>query len=199
MYYLFQSYALLVAPFSIAPEFRKVLTRMSMSTKLESPLPGLPIPEPIYSDVPGTWAYDTMKRRVNEEILQRTYEDNKAEWEDPNLQPVLERFLELREDIGSSGQLKMLDALPPDAPEDRVKEWNEWNQILKPFLDNRDTWLSAPWLVTEFFVYRRLIEAIGYWDEGTVGYKCDPFAKQKQAGLETSVGSAGTKCRIFAA
>jgi hypothetical protein len=58
-------------------------------------------------------------------------------------------------------------------------------------LDEEDTWLSAPWLVTEFFVYRRLIEAIGYWNEGTVGYKYDPFAKQKMAGLKSSVGSAG--------
>ncbi|CAJ1930158.1 unnamed protein product [Cylindrotheca closterium] len=163
---------------------------MSMQIKSDSPLPGLPIPEPICSDVPGTWAYDTMKRRVNEEILQRTYEDNKKEWESPKFQSILKRFLELREDIGSSGQLKMLDALPVDAPEDRVKEWNEWNQILQPYLDKRDTWLSAPWLVTEFFVYRKLIEVIGYWDESSAGYKYDPFAKQKQAGLESSVGSA---------
>ena len=132
-----------------------------------------------------------MSRRLNEEILQRTYEDNKSEWEDPKFQHVLRRFLDLRKDIGSSGQLKMLDALPPDAPEDRVKEWNEWYEILQPFLDKKDTWLSAPWLVTEFFAYRRLVEAIGYWDEGTAGYKYDPFLKQKQAGLETSVGSAG--------
>lgn len=131
-----------------------------------------------------------MKRRVNEEILQRTYEDNLGEWEKSEFQHILERFLELREDIGSSAKLKMLDPLPPESPEGRVKEWNEWKQILQPFLDNEETWLSAPWLATEFFVYRRLMEAIGYWDEGTAGYKYDPFARQKQAGLESSVGSA---------
>lgn len=192
VYHLFQSFALLVASFSKAPKSRRSLSCLTMSTKSESIVPGLPIPEPICSDVPGTWAHDTMKRRVNEEILQRTYEDNKEEWGKPKFQPILKRFLELREDIGSSGPLKMLDTLPPNAPEARVKEWSEWNQILQPFLDKQDTWLSAPWLVTEFFVYRRLMEAIGYWDEGTVGYKYDPFTKQKQAGLESSVGSAGT-------
>ena len=189
--YLLQSFALLVASFSKPPKPRKSVCCLSMSTKFDLPLPGLPIPEPICSDVPGTWAHDTMSRRLNEEILQRTYEDNKAEWEEPKFQPVLKRFLELREDIGSSGQLKMLNALQPEAPEARVKEWTEWNQILQPFIDRKETWLSAPWLVTEFFVYRRLMEAIGYFDEGTPGYHYDPFAKQKQAGLESSVGSAG--------
>lgn len=170
-----------------------------MSTTSEPLKPALPIPKPIFSDEPGTWAYDTMKRRVNEEILQRTYEDNKETWESPEFKEVLDRFLALRKDLESSSKLTMLDELPADASADRVREWNEWKRLLQPFLDEEDTWLSAPWLVTEFFVYRRLIEAIGYWNEGTVGYKYDPFAKQKMAGLKSSVGSAGTFLRFLPA
>lgn len=197
LHFVFQSYAILVASFSTAPNSRESFTCFSMSQELDSSRPALPIPKPICSDVPGTWAYDTMKRRVNEEILQRTYEDNKDEWEKLEFQLILERFLELREDIGSSTKLKMLNPLPPKSSEGRVKEWNEWKHILQPFLDKGDTWLSAPWLVTEFYVYRRLMEAIGYWDEGTAGYQYDPFAKQKQAGLESSVGSSGKEYESF--
>lgn len=154
------------------------------------PKPKLPIPDPIYSETPGTWAYDTMSRRVDEEILQRTYEDNKEVFESDEFKDVFQRFQELRKDLQTSAKLVMLDDLPLGASESRKREFQEWKQILQPFLDKGDTWLSAPWMVTEFYVYRRLIQAIGYWDEGTPGYKYDPFAKQKRAGLESSAGSA---------
>jgi len=34
------------------------------------------------------------------------------------------------------------------------------------------------------------MEAIGYWTEGSPGYRYDPFLKQKRSGLTSSVGSA---------
>jgi hypothetical protein len=156
----------------------------------ELPRPKLTIPEPICSITPGTWAFDTMSRRVDQEILQRTFEENKAEFESDDFKGILKRFNELRGNLKVSAKLTMLDDLPDDASAERVREWKEWELLLKPFLSNGDTWLSAPWLVTEFYVYRRLMQAIGYWDEGTPGYKYDPFAKAKKAGLQTSVGSA---------
>ncbi|KAL3893252.1 MAG: hypothetical protein SGARI_008287, partial [Bacillariaceae sp.] len=156
---------------------------MSSST---NPKPKLPIPEPIYSDVPGTWAYDTMSRRVDEEILQRTLEDNQEAFRSDAFQEINARFEALRKDLRTSAKLTMLDELPENASQERQREWNEWKDILQPFLDKNDTWLTAPWMVTEFYVYRRLIDAIGYWDEGTAGYQYDPFVKQKRAGLESS-------------
>ena len=165
-------------------------TLLKMTATSDVPKPTLDIPEPICSATPGTWAYDTMSRRVDQEILQRTYEDNKEIFESDEFKEIFARFEELRKDLQSSSKLTMLDDLPPDASEVRVREWNEWKTLLQPFLDKGDTWLSAPWMVTEFYVYRRLIQAIGYWDEGTPGYKHDPFLKQKQAGLKSSVGSA---------
>jgi hypothetical protein len=84
----------------------------------------------------------------------------------------------------------MLDPLLPAtvSPEQQC-EWDEWKTILQPFLDNNDMWLTAPWVVTEFYVYRRLVEeAIGHWDETSPGYRSDPFEKQN-AVLESSVGS----------
>ncbi|KAG7337403.1 DUF89 domain containing protein [Nitzschia inconspicua] len=156
----------------------------------ENPKPKLPIPEPIYSNIPGTWAYDTMSRRVDEEILQRTYEDNKDVLEREDFGTIRSKFDALRKDLQTSSKLQMLEELPSDASPERKREWQEWKTILQPFLDRQDTWLTAPWMVTEFYVYRRLIEAIGFWDQDSPGYLYDPFVKQKRAGLESSVGSA---------
>lgn len=179
-----------VSAFTGASSFTRVTNNLSMTITSELPKPDIPIPDPICSDKPGTWAYDTMSRRVNEEILQRTYEDNKEAWDTDSFKGVYEKFVSLRNSLKSSSKLTMLKDLPADASAERIREWNEWKTILEPYLENKDTWLSAPWLVTEFYVYRSLIEAIGYWDEGTIGYKYDPFAPQKRAGLESSVGSA---------
>jgi hypothetical protein len=159
------------------------------TTSNNNPKPKLPIPEPIYSNIPGTWAYDTMSRRVDEEILQRTYNDNKEMFETEAFSSIKAKFDALRKDLQTSSTLKMLDDLPKDATPERRREWQEWKEILQPFLDRQDTWLTAPWMVTEFYVYRRLVDAIGYWDVDSPGYHYDPFSKQKRAGLMSSVGS----------
>jgi hypothetical protein len=179
-----------VSSFLLAPTLDSSSSLLMTAATSDTPKPALSIPKQICSDEPGTWAYDTMSRRVDEEILQRTFDDNKETWESPEFKNVLDRFLELRKDLQSASKLTMLDYLPDGASAKSVREWNEWKSILQPFLDQDATWLSAPWLVSEFYVYRRLIQAIGYWNEGTVGCSYDPFAKQKLAGLESSVGSA---------
>ena len=202
-------------------------TDNSETTTTDPKGPNLPIPDPIYSDIPGTWAYDTMSRRVNEEILQRTYDDNKDVWENNSeFAPILRRFNELRNDLQNASTTKLklplqshLLSISSDnnsnvaacssskgsSSSTRLTEWNEWNDILQPFIQKNDTWLTAPWMVTEFYVYRRLlIDVIKYWDEyeydetfdgdGDVifnpGYLYDPFQDQKYAGLVSSVASA---------
>eukprot|EP00536_Pseudo-nitzschia_multiseries_P010701 jgi/Psemu1/203910/e_gw1.336.9.1 len=177
----------------------------SANAAASKPKPNLPIPEPLYSDTPGTWAYDTMTRRVDEEILQRTYDDNKDVWETEEFKDILDRFNGLRNVLRHSGETKL--SLPPPPPsgcsEARQTEWEEWTQILDPFVKKGDTWLTAPWMVTEFYVYRMLlVDVIRYWDEyerddsegseqkKNPGYLYDPFIKQKRAGLESSVASA---------
>jgi hypothetical protein len=162
------------------------------ASSTSKPMPLLDLPAPIYSTTPGTWAYDTMSRRVDAEILQRTYEDNREVLESPAFAKVYERFQALRTELqhAASTKLTHLDDLPPHAPADRVKEWNEWHELLEPFVAAGDTWLTAPWLVTEFYVYRRLMQALDYWNPESVGYMFDPFLKQKRAGLLSSTGSA---------
>ena len=76
-------------------------------------------------------------------------------------------------------------------PEVIAREAREWHDILASYIDNNDTWLSAPWLVTEFYAYRRVIEAIGYYDKSNPEtYLWDPFVVAKRAGLDSSVKSA---------
>ena len=178
---------------AVVSSVRMSSTTEGATSKKSNPLPRLEIPEPILSLTPGTWAYDTMSRRVDGEILQRTWEDNQEVWESKEgFESVVKGFEAIRQDLQSAADTKLtyLEELPPDASPERQREWQEWKQLLDPFVEKGDTWLSAPWLVTEFYVYRRLIQAIGFWDEGTVGYRYDPFDKQKRAGLVSSVASA---------
>lgn len=181
-----------LSPFGARYTSTVISASMTINIDPGRPLPKLPLPERICSTTPGTWAYDTMSRRVNEEILQRTYEENKEEFESEEFKHVLERFQALRKQLqlAETTQLTYLDDLPSDASEERVREWNEWKELLQPFIEAGDTWLSAPWMVTEFYVYRLLMQALGYWDKNSAGYQYDPFAKQKRAGLSSSVASA---------
>merc|ERR1719343_1239651 len=104
------------------------------------PKPKLPIPDPICSDVPGTWAYDTMSRRVDEEILQRTFEDNKETWETEEFSGILQRFNDLRSELQNAAKTKLIlpPAPPPGCSDLRQTEWDEWKQILDPFVSKKE-------------------------------------------------------------
>ena len=164
--------------------------------KTGNPLPNLPIPDPLLSLTPGTWAYDTMSRRLNEEILQRTYEENEEAFNSPQFAEALERFDKLRSELEKASTTKLrhlqFDRSTDGRPSVVVdREEREWQEILAPYIDNSDTWLSAPWLVTEFYAYRRLMEALGYYDKtNPATYMYDPFLVAKRAGLASSVNSA---------
>lgn len=185
------------------------------SKQSRNPLPNLPIPEPILSNIPGTWAYDTMSRRIDEEILHRTALDNGENWSREEFTPIRQRFEQLRNELRNAATTK-LTHLDDDyyygkvdsnasvgettgqgtltqhhwGIQNRQKEQDEWRQILDPLIQNGDTWLTAPWLISEFYVYRRLMQVLGYFDKTSPGYLYDPFLKQKQAGLLSSVASA---------
>jgi fructose-1,6-bisphosphatase I len=59
-----------------------------------------------------------------------------------------------------------------------VRYWNE--SLVDAWIG--ETWLDAPWLVSEFYFYRRVLEAIGYFGDGPGAGK-DPFQRDKDAGL----------------
>ena len=107
-----------------------------------------------------------MSRRLNEDILQRTYEENEDKFNTPEFAKALERFNELRAELENAADTKLThlkfdevtdgregQKAPGDAEfkEEGVieREKREWLNIMEPFVEKEDTWLSAPWLVTE--------------------------------------------------
>lgn len=137
-----------------------------------------------------------MSRRLNEEILQRTYEENEEIFNSPPFANALKRFNDLRSELTKASNTKLrylefdgeTDGRSVDAVDGEEREWRE---IMEPYVEGGDTWLSAPWLVTEFYAYRRLVEALGYYDETNPDtYLYDPFLVAKRAGLDSSVNSA---------
>eukprot|EP00953_Heterococcus_sp_UTEX-ZZ885_P039285 20143-Heterococcus_DN1.PRE.2 len=55
------------------PRFRMSTVDHDLSTAAVEHLPRAPLPPIIMPNVPGTWAYDTMSRRVREEIVARIF------------------------------------------------------------------------------------------------------------------------------
>lgn len=137
-----------------------------------------------------------MSRRLNVEILGRTYEENEEAFNSPPFAKALTRFNALRAELTNASTTKLRNLQfdkDTDGRSEAVveREEREWIQIMQPYIEKEDTWLSAPWLVTEFYAYRRLIEAIGYYDKTNPDtYLYDPFLVAKRAGLDSSVNSA---------
>ena len=70
-----------------------------------------------------------------------------------------------------------------------------WNTCLAPYLSKDTTWGALPWYVGETYVYHRLLEASGYWDQGSEGYGLDIFAKEKAEALELSMPQVSRSAR----
>lgn len=43
----------------------------------------------------------------------------------------------------------------------------EWNKIMEPYLG--ESWLDTPWLYSEFYAYRRVVEAFSFFETGKRG------------------------------
>eukprot|EP00903_Cladosiphon_okamuranus_P013637 g12701.t1 len=138
-------------------------------------LPRAPLPEIIVSNVPGSWAYDTMSRRLWENILMRIYDDN--DMEKPDMASAKAGLDALVEELKTAGTSK----LRPIA-EDGGPEVAEWNKIMEPYLGL--SWLDTPWLYSEFYAYRRVMEAFSFFKTGV-----DPFVTQKMLGVTSALKS----------
>jgi uncharacterized protein with ATP-grasp and redox domains len=90
------------------------------------------------------------------------------------------------EDNGySPGIVATLDAFRQEIAQERVQLLTEqaadaalWNQEATAHLDK--TWLELPWYFAETYFYRRLLEAVRYFQPGP-WQRRDPFAAQKRA------------------
>ena len=182
-------YLLLVAAataFHTPPAARRTLTMKSALTTVEPRF--APMPAPLRSDVPGTWAYDTMSRRVVEEILDRVvYGDNGgAPWFGA-AKPALDA---LRAEILAAAPLTPL-------ADDGGDDVEAWNALLAEAPG--ETWLSAPWLLSEFYLYRRVAAATAWFASANAP---DVFEKSKAAGLASAgatLDALGERCAALLA
>ncbi len=135
-------------------------------------LPIRPLPEPLRGSEAGTFAADTVKRRLPE-IARRAIAEN-------DLDALRSQRVEaLATEIGTSL------VTPIDEPE--AADAALWAQHVTPYLDS--TWFEAPWFFVETYFFRRLLAATGYSQPGS---RCgvDPFIYQKRLALDGALGLA---------
>jgi len=125
------------------------------------------IPEPMRGLEADTWANSTIRIRFGNTVRRVLAENDFP--------------------VGIITRLKGLIADIPDAlirplGDPNAPDLEDWNAYIEPYLGMN--WLEPPWFFSEHYFYRRIIEAIGYFQEGW-----DPFAISKQRGLEHGPGS----------
>jgi uncharacterized protein with ATP-grasp and redox domains len=131
--------------------------------------PSLPIPNPLYANEVGTFAEDSVVRRLPE-IARRTIAENQL---DPHRMDLMEVLID---EIGT-GTLGRVDE--PEAADGAA-----WRRYVDPYLGS--TWRDAPWFFVETYFYRRVLAATGYSQPGE-RHGIDPFAEQKALALEDSL------------
>ncbi len=125
------------------------------------------LPAPLRGNELGTFTHRSVAERLPE-IAARMLADNRF------TPSATEAVRSIIEDI-SSGVIEPLGSEGPDQ--------TQWASYVDPYLGL--TWLDAPWFFVEFYFYRRLLGAVGYWDSGQ-----DPFRSQKVLALDQALEPA---------
>lgn len=128
-------------------------------------IPALPIPPLLRGADPGSFAEDTIVRRLPELAL-RVLSENSFD------EATNRRLHTLVSDLPHGLVRPLLDTNAPD--------WSDWQKALYPFFGQ--TWLEVPLFAAETYFYRRILEATGYFQPGP-GYGVDPYRLQKELGL----------------
>lgn len=127
--------------------------------------PRLPVPDYLRGQEPDTFANYTVMVRMPE-IVRRCLAEN--DW------PQESRLaLRLLLDEIPTAPLRPLEE--PGAPDAAL-----WESYLIPYLGQN--WLQAPWFVVETYLFRRILQATGYYRTG-LGQGIDPYVYQKRKGL----------------
>ncbi len=123
------------------------------------------LPPLISTGDPGSFARYTLAVR-DPRILE---ELEAAAWFSPGIKRGLRQ---LREEI-LQGAIRPLHEDAPDV--------DFWHKVSQPFLGG--SWLNVPWYWAETYLYRRILEIVGYFQIGA-WHERDPFAPIKDAELE---------------
>jgi hypothetical protein len=128
-------------------------------------LPSLPIPSFLCGAEAGSFAEDTILRRLPE-LARRVLVENEL---DETARGCMHALIS---DLPHGTIRPLLDAHAPD--------WHDWEMALQSFIGL--SWLEVPLFVAETYFYRRILEATGYFQTGT-GAVVDPYHRQKDLGL----------------
>ena len=126
------------------------------------------VPSPLHTGEPGSFARDTLARRVPEILA-----DTRA-----RLGPIPAQTAAALTALDAELRTGTLRGLQ-EASDDR----SDWDRAVQPHLGR--SWLDLPWYFAEAYFYRRLLEATGYfqarWPDGAPNPLAgrDPFASQK--------------------
>lgn len=123
------------------------------------------VPAPLRGTDPGSFAERTVRERWPRIVIQTIQENDFPK-------AIHERLWALHQEL-PDGPIRPLQ--DPDAPD--LPLWSQW---IAPHLG--ETWASAPWLFAEHYLYRRILEATGYFQPSPT-YRQDPFRPQKTAAL----------------
>lgn len=126
-----------------------------------------PIPEPLRGIEIGTFTHSSVADRLPE-IAERSIAENR-------FPPEVEAKVKLLIDEIPEGKIRLLD--DPGAPDSE-----DWHSYVTGYLGQN--WLEVPWFFVEFYFYRRILEASGYFRVGEHGFQRDPFNLQKRRGFE---------------
>jgi hypothetical protein len=131
--------------------------------------PRLPIPPALMVSEAGSFAQYTIRERLPA-IIQRTIADN------PLSQSALTQLEALTREL-SEGVIRPIR-------EDGGADVAAWSTYVKPFEGH--SWFDIPFYFAEAYFYRRILEAIAYF-QTSPAHRLDPFAPQKQQSLEMAV------------
>ncbi len=120
---------------------------------------------------PESWAYRAITIRFAIYIQQILKENHFSD-------EIVNKLLALEAEIPEAPIRFLHD---PGAPDEA-----DWNRFIEPYAGMN--WLQPPWFFSEHYFYRRIMEAIGYFQKGE-GKNSDPFAQSKQRGLEFGISS----------
>jgi uncharacterized protein with ATP-grasp and redox domains len=131
-------------------------------------VPDQPLPPYLMTSDPGSFARYTIIDR-KPQIIRQLLTKNIFP---PAVVSALEAF---RSEIASRPVQPLAESYP-DVP--------EWNSELARYAGK--TWLEIPWYFAETYFYRRLLEAVGYFQPGE-GRGRDPFEQQKLVQMDGDI------------
>ena len=130
-------------------------------------------PSPLSGNLPDTWTHYSIMVRLPE-ILDRILSENDYSEE------VKNNLCELKNEI-HYGEIRFL--------KDGETDYDPWTQYISPFVGKR--WLDVPWFFAELYFYRRVLEAVDYFNSKSCYSLQDPYAYQKSLGAEDGIKKLG--------